>query len=239
MKSRCTDGPMPSVCVLAGGLGTRLGELTATTPKPLIEVAGSPFLDHQLSLLSTQGVRRAVLCVGYLGEQIEHTLGPKRFGITLSYSYDKPGLDGTLGAIRRALPLLDDRFLYFYGDAYLRIDCRVAFERWKASGLLGMMAIFRNRGHLDVSNAEFDGQLVTKYDKRHPTPEMEWIDFGMGGLSHAAVEGTSAADTDLAELHSALASQRQLLGIESTERFYEIGSPRALAETEAYLASKQ
>src|ERR1700677_773966 len=101
-----TAAELPPICILAGGLGTRLGERVRDTPKPLLEVAGEPFLVHQLRLLAQHGAREVVLCVGYLGEQIESEIGAERFGIRIQYSFDAPLLDGTLGAIRRALPRL-------------------------------------------------------------------------------------------------------------------------------------
>ena len=62
---------MPPVVILAGGLATRLYPVTKQIPKSLIEVAGRPFIDHQLSLLRKKGVRQVVLCIGYLGQMIE------------------------------------------------------------------------------------------------------------------------------------------------------------------------
>ena len=112
------------MCILAGGLGTRLGGRVRDTPKPILEVAGEPFLMHPLRLLASSGAREIVLCVGYLGEQIEAVIGATRFGMRIRYSYDGPELDGTLGAIRRALPLLGERFLVLYGDTYLRSTTR-------------------------------------------------------------------------------------------------------------------
>src|SRR5580765_2332217 len=105
---------LPTVCILAGGLGTRLGGLVADTPKPLLEVAGEPFLLHQLRLLAAHGATSVVLCTGYLGEQVEKQVSTERFGIQILYSHDGPKLAGTLGAIRQALPLLPDRFLVLY-----------------------------------------------------------------------------------------------------------------------------
>jgi MurNAc alpha-1-phosphate uridylyltransferase len=126
---------LPPVCILAGGRGTRLRELVATTPKPLITLAGEPFLFHQLRLLAGHGATRVVLCVGYLGELIEQRVGADRFGIEIAYSYDSPQLDGTLSAIRRARPLLGERFLVLYGDTYLRLDYGAGARAWWASGL--------------------------------------------------------------------------------------------------------
>jgi N-acetyl-alpha-D-muramate 1-phosphate uridylyltransferase len=66
------------VALLAGGLATRLGPITATVPKGLVEVDGRPFIDHQLELLRRNGARQVVLCLGHLGEQVEAHLGDGR-----------------------------------------------------------------------------------------------------------------------------------------------------------------
>jgi NDP-sugar pyrophosphorylase family protein len=229
------DRPLPPVCILAGGLGTRLGERVRDTPKPLLEVAGEPFLIHQLRLLASRGVGEVVLCVGYRGEQIESQIGSERFGMDILYSFDAPGLDGTLGAVRRALPLLGERFLVLYGDTYLRIDYAAVAQTWRESGLPGMMAVLRNEGQWDTSNVVYRDGMVVCYDKRAPTPEMRWIDYGLGGLTAVALDRVPASEVDLAVLHRRLAERGELLGFEASERFYEIGTPQALAETETFL----
>lgn len=226
---------LPPVCILAGGRGTRLGERTRDVPKPLLEVAGEPFLVHQLRLLASHGARDVVICVGYLGEMIESRIGAARFGLRISYSHDGPALDGTLGAIRRALRLLPERFLVLYGDTYLRIDYRAADRVWRESGLPALMAVLRNEGSWDTSNACYERGRVVAYDKRSPTPEMRWIDYGLGGLRARALERVSPSERDLADLYSALAPRGELCGYAATERFYEIGSPAALEETESFL----
>ena len=137
-------GALPPVCILAGGLGTRLGERARDTPKPLLEVAGRPFLLHQLALLADHGAREVVVCVGYRGEQIVEVIGGERFGLRVRYSHDAPELDGTLGAVRRALPLLGDRFLVLYGDTYLRVAYEAVDAAWRASGLPAVMTVLRN-----------------------------------------------------------------------------------------------
>jgi NDP-sugar pyrophosphorylase family protein len=226
---------LPPVCILAGGLGTRLGERVRDTPKPLIEVAGEPFLTHQLRLLAAHGAREIVLCVGYLGEQIVRSIGPERFGLRIAYSFDGPTPAGTLGAIRRARRLLGERFLVLYGDTYLRIDYAAAAGAWQASGLPATMSVIRNEGRWDVSNALYADGRVLAYDKLSPQPRMRWIDYGLGGLEQRALELAAPDEHDLCELYRRLAAARLLHGFEATERFYEIGTPAALAETEALL----
>jgi N-acetyl-alpha-D-muramate 1-phosphate uridylyltransferase len=230
------DSPaLPPVCILAGGFGTRLSDHVREVPKPLLEVAGAPFLDHQLRLLSAHGVKRIVLCVGYLGELIEREIGSSRHGITIDYSYDGPGLDGTLGAIRRARPLLGDRFLVLYGDTYLRIDYRAVAEAWLTRAQPAIMTVLHNEGRWDVSNAVLRDGMVVRYDKDDPSPDMQWIDYGLGGLSATVLDVAPPSERDLWRLYAMLAERGELMAFEAHERFYEIGNPAALAETDAFL----
>jgi NDP-sugar pyrophosphorylase family protein len=237
VSSQADDEALPTVCILAGGRGTRLGELARDVPKPLLDVAGEPFLVHQLRLLASHGARHAVICVGHRGELIESRIGPERFGVQIDYSHDSPGLDGTLGAIRRAQPLLTERFLVLYGDTYLRIDYKAVARAWRQSGLAALMVVLRNDGRWDTSNAHYDAERVLAHDKRTPTPDMRWIDYGLGGLTAAALARVDQSERDLAILYGALARDGQLCGYPATERFYEIGTPAALAETESFLAT--
>lgn len=226
---------LPTICILAGGLGQRLGERTVRTPKPLLEVAGEPFLFHQLRLLAEHGAGRVVLCVGYLGQMIEERVGRERCGIAIDYSYDSPQLDGTLGAIRRALPLLGDRFLVLYGDTYLRLDYRSAVARWIESDAPALMTVLRNDNRWDTSNVVYADGRVLAYDKRHRTLDMDWIDYGLGGLKSEALLAADEHEGNLSVLYQGLAETRSLYGFLVTERFYEIGTPAGLAETEAFL----
>lgn len=237
MSGANTGIAAPQTCILAGGRGTRLGERVRDIPKPLLEVAGEPFLLHQLRLLANHGVREVVICVGYLGEMIVESVGSERFGMRVAYSHDRPGREGTLQALRDAAPLLDERFLVLYGDTYLRIDYARAAASWRASGLPALMSVYRNDGRLGVSNAVYEAGRVSAYDKHSPQPRMHWIDYGLGGLERGALALVPAASTDLADLYHVLAREGMLFGFEATERFYEIGTPRALAETSAYLRS--
>lgn len=235
MSSEGAVGGLPPVCILAGGLGTRLGARVRDVPKPLLEVAGEPFLIHQLRLLAAHGVREAVLCVGYRGEMIAERIGQEHCGVRIAYSFDAPDLDGTLGAVRRALPLLGERFLILYGDTYLRIDYAATDRAWRRSGLPALMTVLRNDGRWDTSNAVCERGRVVAYDKRAPTPAMRWIDYGLGGLHAHALETVSAEERDLAVLYGALARAGKLCAVAATERFYEIGTPAALEETGVFL----
>lgn len=228
------------VAVLAGGRASRLGAIAERTPKVMIEVAGRPFLDHQLALLRRKGVRHVVLCLGHLGGQVAAHVGDGAgHGLAIRISDDGPLPRGTAGALRHALPLLGDLFYVLYGDAYLDLDYAgvLAELEGRGAGPLGMMTLLRNEGRWDRSNALFaDGRLI-RYDKRAPSPDMNHIDCGLGLLRRQALERVAgAAPADLADLYAALSAEGRLLGHEVADRFYEIGSPAGLAETRAHLS---
>jgi NDP-sugar pyrophosphorylase family protein len=225
----------PTVCILAGGLGTRLGQRVADTPKPLVEVAGEPFLMHQLRLLAEHGIENVVLCVGYLGNRIEERVGQSCFGISVEYSYDGHQLGGTLGAIRRAQVKLGEEFLVLYGDTYLRLDYADAVAAWRASGKLGLMTVLRNDDRWGLSNTVYRRRSVLAHDKARRTPDMHWIDYGLGGLHPDALSLAAPEENDLSVLYSRLAEEQQLFGYLAPKRFFEIGTEESLRQTERFL----
>jgi len=225
------------VAILAGGLATRLRPITEKIPKSLIPVAGRPFLAHQLELLRSRGIRRAVLCVGHLGEMIQREFGDGSvFGLKLDYAFDGPKLLGTGGALKRALPLLGMEFFVLYGDSYLPIEYRPIAEFFRRSGKLGCMTVYRNEGRHDTSNVVFrDGDIVV-YDKKTRLPEMRHIDYGLSLFQATAFNAYPEGEPfDLADVMGKLVREKQLAGYEVRERFYEIGSPAGLAELETIL----
>ena len=241
-------GKIP-VAILAGGLATRLRPITEKIPKSLVPVAGRPFLAHQLELLHARGIRRAVLCIGYLGEMIQREFGSEKFGVKLDYSFDSPRqseaaaggpkLLGTGGAIKRALPMLGDEFFVLYGDSYLPVDYAPIADFFHRSGKRGLMTVFRNEGKYDTSNVVFADGEIRLYDKKNKVPEMHHIDYGLS-LFKASVFDAYPGDQafDLAEVMGRLVREKQLAGFEVPERFFEIGSPAGLAELETLLKSK-
>jgi NDP-sugar pyrophosphorylase family protein len=232
---------MLPLAILAGGLATRLRPMTQTVPKALVEVAGKSFICRQLEYLSAQGIRRVVLCIGYLGEAIQAVVGyGSQFGVDVSYSPDGPVLLGTGGALKQALPLLGDHFFVLYGDSFLPVELGPVEQAYFASGKLALMTVLENHDRWDRSNVDFrDGELV-EYNKTTPRPEMAFIDYGLGVLSGTAFETYPAGQAfELADVYHALSLQGQLAGYQVHERFYEIGSHQGLKETEDYFIEKE
>ena len=229
------------VAILAGGLATRLRPITETIPKALVDVAGRPFVLRQLDYLREQGVGRVVMCVGYLGAQIEAVVGNgAAMGLSVSYSQDWPNLMGTGGALRQALPLLDSQFLVLYGDSYLPVDFAAVEKEFLASGKPALMTVQRNANRWDKSNVLFRDNVIVEYNKRAPTPDMRHIDYGLGAISAQVLadEGTRGP-FDLADIYHRLSLSRQLAGYEVHERFYEIGSHKGLAEAADYFKGRK
>lgn len=228
--------PLPPVAILAGGLATRLRPITETIPKALVSVAGRPFLAHQLELLKQQGFAHVVLCVGYLGEQIEAAFGDgKAYGLHLDYSYDGEKLIGTAGALRKALPLLGESFLTLYGDSYLEIDYRAVCAAFAQGDKPALMTIIENSKGTEPSNVLFENGTVRLYDKKKRTPEMRYIDYGLGLFRAILFKDSPAAIHDLSDLQSSLSREGLLAGFEVTQPYFEIGSHRGLEALESLL----
>ncbi len=228
---------MPPLALLAGGLATRLHPMTEKVPKAMLEVAGEPFIAHQLRLVKRNGLERVVICAGYLGEQIQNFVRDgARFGVAVTYSFDFPGLLGTGGALKNALGVLGESFFVMYGDSYLDTSFRAVFEAFESSSKLGLMTVFRNDNRWDASNVEFDQGVIRCYDKRSRTPAMAHIDYGLSILRAAALDPWPSGEPfDLAEVCQQLVVRGELAGYEVKRRFYEIGSPEGLAEAELML----
>jgi NDP-sugar pyrophosphorylase family protein len=229
------------VAILAGGLAKRLGDVTAATPKALVEVAGRPFAEHQIDLLRRNGITDIVFLVGHIGGMIRDTIGNgSRWNISIRYVSDESRLLGTGGAIRHALPLLRDRFLVLYGDSYLECDYGAVERAFLASGCDGLMTVHRNDNRWDRSNVRFEGGRILAYDKKNTTPEMHHIDYGLGAFRASAFEAFADGDAfDLVAVYQRLLAGGGLAGFDVPGRFYEIGSPEGLEETRGYLSAAQ
>lgn len=229
------------IVVLAGGLATRMRPETEQVPKSLLLVNGRPFVDWQLDRFVASGARSVVMCVGYLGEQIEtHVRRALDRGLTVSYSYDGEQLVGTGGALRRAFARLEPEFVVTYGDSYLPFDYAaplVDLRRHPEAD--ATMSVYRNRGAYGQSNVALDGDWVSKYQKNSADAELDCIDYGAIALRRSLLaEIADGAVWDLSALWSKLSRKRKLRAFVAPERFYEIGSAQGRRDLEQQLASE-
>ncbi len=159
-----------TVAILAGGLGTRLREVVADRPKVLAEINGRPFLTYLLDRLVDAGVRRVVLCIGYLAELVTSTLGDRYQNIDLLYSEEFTPL-GTGGALRLALPLFNsDPVLIMNGDSFCDVDLSQFKEQHcnsgaKASLILAHVADVSRYGSVITTSDNAVTHFVEKGDR--------------------------------------------------------------------------
>jgi N-acetyl-alpha-D-muramate 1-phosphate uridylyltransferase len=228
---------MPTVAILVGGYATRLYPVTKTVPKAMLQVAGRPFIAHQLALLKEKNITQVVVCAGYLSKQIEDFVGDgNKFGISVKFSFDGDMLLGTGGAIKKALPMLGDIFFIIYGDSYLNIDFKSVSEYFSSQNKKGLMTVIKNKNKWDKSNVVFNNGKIIRYCKQKTTCDMEYIDYGLSMLRKSAFDETTLKkEFDLSEVYKTLIAEDQMIGYEVKNRFYEIGSVQGLVETEKYL----
>jgi NDP-sugar pyrophosphorylase family protein len=233
------SGALPVVAILAGGLATRLRPITERIPKSLVPVAGKPFLAHQLALLRAQNFHRVVLCVAHLGDQIEAAFGDGHaLDMDLIYSHDGPGLAGTAGALQQALPLLGPDFLTLYGDSYLETDYHAIWSAHQRRQALALMTVIAREFASDPPNAWFENGMVRAYGKGEPIPEMRHVDYGLGVFNAETFACAADGVADLSDVQGRLARAGQLAGHEVKQPYFEIGSPRGLADLESHLRAQ-
>jgi NDP-sugar pyrophosphorylase family protein len=227
---------MLPIAILCGGKGTRIASIAGDLPKALVPVDGTPFIAHQLRWLRAAGATDVVLLIGYRGDLVRAYAGDGgSFGLRVRYHADGPLPLGTGGAIKAALHLLGDAFLTAYGDAISPVD-PAAVGAALAPADDGVMTVFRNDDRWLPSNVRVAGDRVCAYAKDAAPGTMTHIDFGINAFRAAAFDAfPTDRPVDLADVHRAMIARAALRAFPVSDRWYEIGSPEGLAETERFV----
>lgn len=222
--------------ILAGGLATRLGDLTRNQPKSMVAVCGKPFLEYQLKLTREAGINDLILCIGHMGEQIESYFGNgKRYRVNIRYSFEDKPL-GTAGALKVAEDLLEDTFFTMYGDSYLFLDFLAVMRYFRSQDKLALMTVYKNYDRYDRSNTAVEGNLVKKFSQQEQASDMVYIEYGANIFKKEVLNMVPQNRFySLDDLFPHLIEMEELLAFEVKERFYEIGSPQGLKEFEQYI----
>lgn len=244
MGDRVINPPFPPAVVLAGGLGTRLRPVVGDLPKSMAPVNGRPFLEKIVSLLSRNGMRDFVFCVGYLKEAIVGHFGDgSSWDVRIRYAAEDEPL-GTGGALRNALPLLSGGFLLLNGDTWLDIDYRefLEFHRLKAKeeGSAGSVALVStaDRGAFGSVVMGADGRLLS-FSEKSQAAGPGWINSGAIFLEpsifrYIPLSGPSSLERDV--IPAALSAGAGFFGFPASGVFVDIGTPegyRKILETVA------
>ncbi|WP_276318194.1 HAD-IIIA family hydrolase [Sphingomonas crocodyli] len=217
--------------ILCGGLGTRLGSLTADTPKPLLAVDGQPFLENLVFELGRQGVRKLLLLAAFRSEQIEafaaNSIAAKRFAMDIDVAVE-PEQAGTGGALWHARAQLDDRFFLLNGDTWFDIPI---LQLWSAMNqaapdTLGAIALRQVEDASRYGAVEVDGLLLTAFHEKHPKAGPGYINGGVYCLSKDIINfGGPQSSLEIDTLAN-LAPQQKLLGIRFDGAYFiDIGIP--------------
>ena len=226
--------------IFAGGRGTRLGPMTATLPKPMIDINGKPFLEHLVEMLGGQGFERILLLLGYRAEVIEqHFEDGRRWGVRIEYSVT-PVEDETGRRLRDAASRLDDCFLLMYCDNYWPMQMDRMWRRFVGVDAPAMVTVYRNadRYTTDCVRVDEDG-YVTVYDKSRTTLGLQGVEIGYAIVIRPVLGLLSSENISFeAAVYPTLAARRELLAFVTEHRYYSIGSPQRLPLTQTFLARR-
>jgi MurNAc alpha-1-phosphate uridylyltransferase len=240
-----SDAPAPATAmVLAAGLGKRMRPLTATRPKPLVEVAGKPLLDHALDRVRAAGVKRAVVNVHYLADALEAHLNKRAQGIEIAISDERAQLLETGGGLVKALPLIDcDPFLVVNSDN-LWVDgpadsIRSLAARWDEAAmdaLLLLVPLARANCHCGRGDFHMDG--AGRLSRRKPGRVAPFVFTGVQLVSKRLFEGAKAEPFSLNILWDRAIEQGRAFGMVHNGLWFDVGTPPAVKRTEEVLASE-
>jgi D-glycero-D-manno-heptose 1,7-bisphosphate phosphatase len=216
---------------LVGGKGTRLGALSATTPKPLQEIApGVRFLDLLLQNAARMGFTDLVLLAGHLGEQVEEAYQGRGFGEAAVRVVREHEPLGTGGALRQVAGLLDKRFVMMNGDSFFDINLRALTASAPPAGG-GRLALRRVEDVSRYGSVTLNGRRVTAFAEKNPAlADAGLINGGIYFLDRDAAARLASPSSIEADLFPKLAAEGLLEGEAFGGYFLDIGLPETLAQ---------
>ena len=227
--------------VLAGGFGSRLRAAIPDRQKVVAPVGGRPVLTRILDQLAGAGVRRAVLGVGYLADQVRDLLGQSYDGMELVYS-EEPEPLGTAGALRHARGLLDgDPVLVLNGDSYVEANLAafLAWHRARPATASLMLARVPDPGRYGTVEADPSGRVTAFREKAAGAtgPAAAWVNAGVYLLGRPVIDALPARvpislerDVFPALVDAGLSAYR------GGGRFIDIGTPESYTEAQAFFS---
>jgi len=238
------DATVPETAmVMAAGLGKRMRPLTATRPKPLVEVAGKPLIDHVLDRLRSAGVKRAIVNVHYLADALEAHLRNRVKGIEIVVSDERPELMETGGGIVQARALIGDQPFVVVNSDNLWIDgptdaIRLLAEQWddaRMDALLLMVPLARANNHVGQGDFRLapDGRITGWRTPGKPAP---FVYTGVQILSPRVIRDWPAGPFSTRLFWERAIEAERAYGMVHQGLWFDVGSPAAIGKTEAILA---
>ena len=227
--------------VLAGGEGRRVRSLTNNrVPKPMLPIAGRPFIEHKLKSLKSMGFTTVHLLLGHQAEVITDFVETLSIPSLSIHTYlDGPELLGTGGSIKNQLPDLPNTFWVTYADSITFVDLR-QYQTAKIDTAWGIMTVLDNSEGVEPSNVSLsrDRTLVTKYEKNATNQDLQWIDFGLLRLSAHHFSGVHDKCFDLSVVLGSLIDKQRLCALITSSRYFDIGTEATYLKTEALATTR-
>ena len=234
---------MPNTAmIMAAGLGTRMLPLTATKPKPLIEVAGTTLLDHVLDLLREAGVGRIVVNVHYLADQVEAHLAEHARDFEVVVSDERALLRDTGGGLVQALPLIGaDPFFCINADNWFADTDEHALVRmaaaWDAAKMdVLMLVVPTARAGNTQGTGDFDLDGAGRLSREGPKRPRPYVWTGIQMLAKAVVADPPGEVFSTNVFWDRAVAARRCFGLVHDGAWFDVGYPQAIALTEAALA---
>ncbi len=213
---------------------------TDLRPKPMIEIAGKPFLEHLIVMLRGQGFKRVLLLLGYLPDTVKEYFGDgSRWNMQIEYSVT--GVDDLTGQrLRLASDKVDDCFLLLYCDNYWPMQMDRMWERFLAANVPAMLTVYTNKDDYTKDTLKVDETgLISHYDKKRQTPELKGTEISYAILRKELIARLPDGNVSFEEsLFPVLAQQRQLAAYVTDHRYYSIGGLARLPLTEIFLSRR-
>jgi len=229
-----------TAAILAGGFGTRLQSVVSDKPKVLAEVSGKPFLAYLLEQLSPAGIRKVVICTGYMAEQIEECFGDAYDSLRIVYSREDEPL-GTGGALRLALSKLSSEIiLVMNGDSYIDTDLSVYanwfFEKGLQAALLLSWAEDTSRYGSVIIN---ENKTVASFEEKSENCGPGWINAGIYLFRKSLIASMpSGRHYSLERDFFPELTGKGLYGFCVGGRFIDIGTPESYAEAQEFFCAE-
>ena len=213
--------------ILAAGRGERMGALTATRPKPMLEVDGKPLIEHTLRRLTAAGINEIVINLAYLGGQIREHLGDgSRFNASIAYSEEPLPAYDTGGGIRAALPLLGgEPFIAINGDVWTDFP----FGELRAPAHHAHLVLVPNPSHNPDGDFYIDNRRIVAEGRSKATFS------GIGVYSPALFSGTHPRRFALAPLLRTAITQQLVSGEIYRGLWIDVGTPARFARLKQLL----
>ena len=229
--------------VMAAGLGTRMRPLTASTPKPLIAVAGKPLIDHVLERLAAAGVSRVVANVHYLPDQIEAYLRDHAHGLDIAISDERDLLLETGGGLVKAAPLIDcDPFLAVNSDN-LWIDgpadtVKLLASHWDDERMDALLLLVpQARAFNHGGQGDFHMGRTGKLRRRDKKRVAPFVFTGVQMLSKRLLQDAPDGPFSTNILWDRAIAAGRCFGAVHTGLWFDVGTPQSIAQTEALIAN--